>query len=108
MSTNYYLKTQDGREFHIGKASVGWAFALHVEPDEPEFPSTLSEWRTLWAEYGTEIESERGELISPSEMERIVTARTTHAGRLLRRVDVDGVHCIGRSEGADYIVGDFS
>jgi hypothetical protein len=86
---------------HIGKSSAGWCFALRVYPAEG--PRSLEEWRQVW---GTgRIVSEYGDIITPQEMDRIITNR---AGGL-RRHDTDGRLCIGHGDGTwDLIVGDFS
>ena len=30
MGTNYYTKTDEGEELHIGKSSFGWTFSFHA------------------------------------------------------------------------------
>lgn len=72
MSTNYYATIDaaepcahcghvpEPRRIHIGKSSAGWTFALHVEPDDPEHPSTWSEWLAFLARADVSIEDEYG------------------------------------------------
>lgn len=113
MGTNYYLHQKPdceccGRPFeplHIGKSSGGWAFALHVMPEDGI--SSLDDWRALWAADGAFIRNEYGERVSVEEMERTITARS-HPRGLLRH-ELDNRHCIGHGEGTwDYITGVFS
>lgn len=113
MGTNYYLHQQPdceccGRPFeplHIGKSSGGWAFALHVMPDDNV--TTLDDWRNLWGAPGAYIRNEYGERIPIADMELIVTVR--HHQRGLLRSDIDGRHCLGHGPGTwDYIAGEFS
>lgn len=111
MGTNYYLHQKDpckhcGRAYeslHIGKSSGGWAFALHVDPEN--YINTLDDWRRLWNEPGTYIYDEDNEVISIEEMERCITQR----GKNLRRHDLHDGFCVGRGEGTwDYVQGYFS
>jgi hypothetical protein len=113
MGTNYYLHQRPdceccGRSFvplHIGKSSAGWAFALHVIPEDRI--ESLDDWRALWGAPGAYIKNEYGERIPIADMELIVTVRNHPRG--LRRSDLDGLRCIGYGEGPwDYITGEFS
>lgn len=90
MGTNYYLHLKPpchacGREveepLHIGKSSYGWAFALHVVPEQLIFD--LPDWERLWALPGAVIRDEYGADIAPEEMKRVITERTHPDG--LRR-----------------------
>lgn len=82
MGTNYYLyhKAQCmscGRESepdHIGKSSYGWCFALHVMPDEEVHD--LDDWIRLWRQPGAYIKDEYGKVVSPDDMENIITRRS--------------------------------
>ena len=113
----------DYARLHIGKSSAGWAFALHVIPEEGL--NSLDDWRARWSLPGARIVSEDGEGVSFEEMERVITERRgprtrwsdyalarNHAQRgpngTIRCV-VDGVHCVGHGGGTwDLIAGDFS
>lgn len=139
MGTNYYLHKKPpceacGHEpapLHIGKSSGGWCFSLHVIPEIGI--NTLKDWRKEWSAAGAVIRNEYGDILTPQEMEDVITKRASsrqwmdfansyykdetdfharnHSERgpnnLLRhRI---GPHCIGHGDGAwDYIVGDFS
>ena len=114
MGTNYYLHEKPdcsccGRPFeplHIGKSSGGWAFSLHVMPED--CINTLDDWRELWSKKGAFIRNEYGEHIHPEDMEQIITQRQ-RKDRVLYRHDIDGKHCLGHGPGAwDYITGEFS
>ena len=112
MGTNYYLNpevcptcghTKEGK--HIGKSSAGWAFALHVYPDEEIH--TLDDWRLLWNEPGARIVNEYEEPISVETMERIIVDRVWNGQ--MSRSKIDGTHCIGHGPGSwDYIVNELS
>lgn len=108
MGTNFYHVEQPPcecckREYpsrHIGKSSMGWAFALHVYPDDGI--NSLDDWEqrlksgAIFDEYGARIS--RDEMI-----ERVVNRPGT------RRRPIDGDHCIGHGPGTwDLIIGDFS
>ena len=43
MSTNYYWVVSPKLDYHIGMSACGWAFALHVEPEDWNI-SSLSDW----------------------------------------------------------------
>jgi hypothetical protein len=109
MSTNYYLHEKPdceccGRTYeplHIGKSSFGWAFSLHVIPEEGI--NTLDDWRDRWSRKGSYIRNEYGDRISIADMETTITYRRDVIH------DTKGGACIGHGEGPwDYITGDFS
>lgn len=113
MGTNYYLHLKPdckccGRPFeplHIGKSSGGWCFALHVMPDD--CINTLDDWRALWSAPSALIRNEYGEVITPVEMERVITERKWHGGPVKRHSG--DMYCVGHGEGTwDYIIGEFS
>lgn len=112
MGTNYYLHELPGsakypRNLHIGKSSGGWAFALHVIPEDDI--NSLDDWRNLWNGPWTCIKNEYGDKVSPKELEVIITKRVGMPGKELRRSDIDGARCIGHGPGTyDYITGVFS
>lgn len=68
MGTNYYWhENQDacptcghggGRVLHIGKSSMGWTFALHI--DRMEDIASLDDWKELWKIPGSTIVDEYG------------------------------------------------
>lgn len=98
MGTNYYLDNTEG--LHIGKASFGWAFALHVYPEQGI--ADLGDWAVKWM--GHPIYNEYGEQVPQDEMVSIITGRT-----FSRRMPVDGIHCIGHGSGPwDLMIGAFS
>lgn len=88
MSTNYYAvlgkpstcehcgHMEKPRELHIGKSSIGWTFALHIEPDDPTHPQTWAEWLDLLNRDGVSIENEYGEPITIEAMTAAVTMRS--------------------------------
>lgn len=76
MSKNYYMHPEGSGDpcehcgyvrgrVHIGKASVGWAFLLHVTDELPDLP----EWIAAWSRPGWEIVDEYGWVYTPAEME---------------------------------------
>lgn len=90
MGTNYYLEGEKcahcGQEMpdkprrHIGKSSFGWAFGLHVIPDEGI--NDLWDWVALWDKPGASIVDEYGDAITPYEMlKSIVLKRREPATR---------------------------
>lgn len=88
MGTNYYAiigaaepcahcgHAPERRRLHIGKSSMGWTFGLHVEPDDPEHPSTWEEWRTLLNRQDVAIEDEYGERHTLSDLVAVVERRS--------------------------------
>ena len=143
MGTNYYLYPTPkceccGREcepVHIGKASAGWYFALHVIPEEGI--NTLEDWKELWSFPGTYIKDEYGNVVPAYMLEKYITQRVgdtdwvklgwysqsrygnkEHFHALnsserglnnLIRSKVDGERCVGHGDGTwDYIAGEFS
>jgi len=114
MSTNYYLHKEPpceccGRPYeslHIGKSSAGWAFSLHVIPEDGI--NDLDDWEALWSEDGAYITDEYDMTIQPDEMMSIITERSWHDGPLLRH-QIDGSFCIAHGRGTwDLIPGEFS
>jgi hypothetical protein len=111
MGTNYYLIPEScptcGHEEearHIGKSSAGWAFALHVYPDEEIH--TLDDWKLLWNKPGARIKNEYEDAVPVEHMERIIVDRVWEGQH--RRAEVNGAHCIGHGPGSwDYIIGEF-
>lgn len=85
MGTNYYHVTEAGNycehckrfdeEFslHIGKSSGGWAFALHIHPEEGI--SMLGDWVERWQQPNTKTIDSYGGEISSDEMRDIITNR---------------------------------
>lgn len=116
MGTNYYMKRSTGAGrpvdsfegtelentplLHIGKASAGWRFALHVYPERRI--RDLRDWTKLWDEPGTKIYNEYGGEVSASDLIRIIVSR---AGERRRPLDD---FCVDRGLVADYVQGDFS
>lgn len=128
MGTNYYWAQKPpcsccNRPFpklHIGKASAGWCFALHVYTDMGG-PYSLDGWQSLFSIPGSHIEDEYGNIISIAEMLDIITNRkwahlnnpSGHGGiagpNNLLRAPIDGSHCIGHGSGTyDLFIGHFS
>lgn len=81
MSTNYYLELQPpctccDRPFdnlHIGKSSIGWAFSLHVDPDNGI--NNLDDWVRLWSQPNAVIWDGYGHTLEPSAMLIAITER---------------------------------
>lgn len=142
MGTNYYLykdvcpvcKRGDD-PLHIGKSSAGWCFGLHVYPEASweteQVIEGLDAWKALWAQEGSIIKDEYGDIVTAEQMENIVTKRSTthtypdmfyktaeefyeenHAApgpNGLARHRIDGRFCIGHGEGTwDLLVGEYS
>ena len=129
MGTNYYIELgrcdKCGRSdewWHIGKSSYGWAFALHVEPDQGI--NDLKDVTEKMLEVGAKIANEYGRRLLVSEMvDHIVNRQRdeTIEGELsdddyaefdvsigLARAKVGG-NCIGHGKGTyDLITGEFS
>lgn len=141
MGTNYYLHENVcehcGRgddSIHIGKSSAGWCFSLHVinEAWEDDKIINLELWKAKWAEPGTIIKNEYGEIITQEKMLAIITERGREKdwekepvgyrnwrefhkmneseqgpnGLLRHRI---GRYCMGHGEGTwDLIPGEFS
>ena len=113
MGTNYYVESLPpcaccGRPFeekHIGKSSIGWAFALHIYPDEGI--NTLEDWKKFLR--GKKIKDEYGSSISFADLLSRITERESTRPEGLVRSSVDGVRCMGHGDGTwDYFVGEFS
>ena len=110
MGTNFYLKADacphcghSNNRMHIGKSSCGWAFALHVIPEEGI--NCLEDWEARWA--SGRIEDEYGDALTPEAMRLRITLREHPRG--LMRSRIDGHHCVGHGEGTwDLITGEFS
>ena len=134
MGTNYYFGEPPcahcgavPERLHVGKASAGWVFALHVIPDLGL--TSLDAWvlfmreRPAWA-----IENDNGveDVRTIDDLLRVITQRSwsrktvpdaetlarNHAvlgPNGLLRSRVDGIHCVGNGEGTwDLITGEFS
>lgn len=136
MGTNYYIKGKEcnecghiSGEYHIGKSSAGWCFALHVEPDEGIH--NLNDIMVMWKdkvivdECEDEVdEFEMLDIIFRQGQSRNVERKpcgykswtqfheengSQMGPRGFLRSRIDGVHCIGHGDGAyDLIVGEFS
>lgn len=84
MGTNYYAYKQVGEvcptcgrgetteEIHIGKASAGWCFGLHVT----EEIANLDAWIKVFAQPGTIIKDEYGIPITSEQMLSIIRDRS--------------------------------
>lgn len=73
MGTNFYLVEnpcdkcgRNNDKFHIGKSSVGWAFALRVYPHRQI--TSLNDWIYRFIRPDTRIEDEYGRLHTVEEM----------------------------------------
>ena len=131
MGANYYwTEGEDKKVFHIGKASFGWAFSLHVGETGTayaDYPRDLDEWKALFStggkiydEYNSEIavqelidtiicnRSYSMKVLTPKKELREKGCFIEDATGLLRNC-VDNRHCISNGEGTyDLIIGDFS
>lgn len=137
MGTNYYWSGhvcaacgRGDEPLHIGKASAGWCFALHVYKDGPR---NLEDWKSTW-ETGR-ITDEYGDTIHRDDLLARITERRDEKGwehtnwsgyyeseddfhaknhsergpHGLLRHRIDGRHCIGHGAGTwDLLQGDFS
>lgn len=96
MGTNYYLIQGKEKkcehcgsilsapeELHIGKSSLGWAFALHAYPERNIV--SLEDWTKLFNAPNTEIRNEYGRTVPPEEMLECITDRRKHSERRLER-----------------------
>lgn len=81
MSTNYYFESCSER-LHIGKASTGWVFSLHVIPELNI--RSLEDWQKIWVK-GGQILNEYNEPVTVDHMLRIITKRSRSIG--LRKWD---------------------
>jgi len=111
MNTNFYVEPLPPCEYcgrayeskHIGKASDGWCFSLHVYPDEGI--NTLQDWQKYLK--GKTIKDEYGNTITFDDLMERITKRGHPRG--LSRHEIDNRFCIGHGEGTfDYLVGEFS
>jgi hypothetical protein len=76
MGTNYYFHPSGDRDCphcgqrtenrHIGKSSAGWAFSLHVYPNDGI--TSLEDWKALWADPKGAIFDEYGDKTSVADM----------------------------------------
>lgn len=123
-------RSEPSQNLHIGKSSVGWCFSLRVYPELGI--NTLDDWRPL-IETGV-ITDEYGNVWEGDYILQVIASRRrpwsprpapaksvpdleqwyrqNHAepgpNGLARHV-IDGIHCVGHSEGTwDYIAGEFS
>jgi len=130
VGTNYYLRKnvcehcgRGDKDKHIGKASYGWCFSLHVIPEDGI--NTLDDWKREFGSDRSQIVNEYGESVDASQMLDIITKRKhpkppgdsdfyRHNSAVpgpnnLARHRIDGRHCVGHGEGTwDYITGEFS
>jgi len=138
MGTNYYLKTEvceccgrSDEELHIGKSSGGWCFSLHYDDDEGV--CSLDDWLVLFRATDNVIRDEYGNVITPTEMQRVICNRGAKSDKFekkpygyeswsdfhmqnnseagpnaLLRHKI-GRHCVGHGAGTwDLIQGEFS
>lgn len=90
MGTNYYWKSSDGRTLHIGKLSVGWAFSLHVIPEENI--NTLNDWVRLFKKSGSYIEDEYKTEITITEMLAIIQENKSNISyNLIKKSYIDNI-----------------
>jgi hypothetical protein len=84
MGTNYYLVCSScGQRKHIGKASAGWAFSLHIYPTENILD--LDDWKPILSKH--EIVDEYGDKIEWSDMVATITRPDWNGRPLLRHSD---------------------
>lgn len=110
MGMNYYLHIdrcehcgRGAERIHIGKSSVGWAFALHVVPTHGLL--TLSDWERMFLADACSIRNEDGEIVSAADMVGIITDRPVD----WQRHPHDDRSMVGHGRGTwDLIAGDFS
>lgn len=123
MGTNYYYTTREelpderitlaghkvrvykNHRLHIGKSSAGWAFALHVYPED--YPRNYDHWIDMLHDGGRgRIVDEYGEELTVEEMLAVILERGDPGE--LRHHPKDGEHCIAQATTFDYCIGDFS
>jgi hypothetical protein len=87
MGANYEAKirltdAEDGPAvtLHIGKASAGWCFALHVHPEHGI--NTLADWQEIWRRPNVTITDEYGHAVEPGMMLDEVIARSWSGHRV--------------------------
>lgn len=110
MGTNYYVERdpcpccgRGGVPLHIGKSSMGWAFALRVYPELGI--DSFADWLVCLAD--RQITDEYGGEVSFGDMVRIIACRTKYFP--LRRASDDPHSSAKRGEGTwDYHEGNFS
>ena len=113
MGTNYYIELERcpccghaKTVFHIGKSSYGWAFALHVIPEQGL--DSWEAWTGLLERRGVVIRDEYGEEVPYQEFVRVVTERDTNFRPLVHCPPGEGF-CRGSEGGSwDLVEGDFS
>lgn len=132
MGTNYYIRSQTGAniegldtpEWHIGKSSAGWVFALHVDNKIKSFEDIT---KVFFNEYlksdGSRIYEEYGDSVHLDIMINIIAHRKSWwtsldgAGDFCSFCDTDinlmrrkvGINCVANGEGTyDLIEGEFS
>lgn len=118
-----------GKDYHIGKSSVGWAFSLHVtlREDNPGgyFPTNLADYSDWFSSWGFRlgcwsIRSEYRDKVSPARMMEIILLRRGRSSSDrpahwtpeyleanfavpgpygLLRHKIDNYHCIGHGMG---------
>lgn len=114
MGCNYYARINpcptcghSREKLHIGKSSWGWAFTLHVIPEEGI--NTLEDWERILSGENVGIYDEYGDNVSLADLLDTIKDRDKKWPTGARRHDIDGIHCIGHGEGSwDYIKGEFS
>lgn len=83
MGTNYYLEggacghcgqpLPDAPRLHIGKSSMGWAFTLHIIPEDGI--NNLFDWIERWERPNARIVDEYGRAVTPYDMLKTVVKR---------------------------------
>ena len=84
MGTNYYFFKEapcdkcgrrDSEGTHIGKASIGWRFLIHIYPDA--CVNTIKDWEAILRldEEGTYIEDEYDERMSVDELLKYIESK---------------------------------
>lgn len=139
MGTNYYLCPnrcshcgRSDEKKHIGKSSAGWAFSLHVYPED--IIRDLNDWIPFFQDKKNHIEDEYGREVSMEMLLDVIRDRegiardwdkapsmysswdefhrqnySEQGPKGLVRFRVDNRHCIGHGEGTwDLITGEFS
>ena len=127
MSTNYYARrsvptcptcNHTPKDLHIGKSSVGWCFALHVDPGESVIPADLAGWQALLERDEWTIVDEYERPMTLPELLTVIAGRSsekwwptsegTRGPRNMVRRNISD-HCIGHGAGTwDLCVGEFS
>jgi hypothetical protein len=128
VGTNYYFRNDEGIYWHVGKSSLGWCFAMHVDKDLKDITDLIRYLDEFLPDKivdnnGTEYTAAellgvillRGVGETPRSKRTDTYLRTNHAvlgpqGLLRYEISVTS-RCVGHAIAGlpvDYVAGDFS